>query len=518
VIAVLDERAAETTFMDFPGRSRILPVFKDGTGVPLVPSLIHYKDDGAILIGEEVVAHDQVNSPATAQWMRQYISMNSPVQIPSAQGTLVSYREAGTAFLTTLLAASRGMQAWNGTGIVFGIPMNADEQYTDWIRNTAIAAGINTVHLIDEAAAAVLGYGQPLEPGAIFLIIELCEGSCAVKMVTRREQSLSPDSIHMQVLGAAEDAGSSTNIDFFIARDVLLRTRLGENDVRVRRVSARLLYESGLAREQLLAGTGTTVRVHDPVSGLVITAALSGSDLERILQESGFFVRLDMLIERACAAARVHGYQKDQIAAVLMTGTWSAIPCVQDAVRQRFGIKRVHCDHPVDAVARGAATYTPGAMVTDRINNDYAIRYWDPVAQEHRYRFLVQAGARYPSAGQVARFVISAAYDGQTQLGIPLFEITRERKDSHPGIELVSDANGGMRLAGPAPDALIKSRHSWVNEREPTFLYASPPAKKGEPRFELTFTVDEMRNLCVTARDMITGTLAKQDTPVFRLT
>ena len=49
--------------------------------------------------------------------------------------------------------------------------------------------------------------------------------------------------------------------------------------------------------------------------------------------------------------------------------------------------------------------------------------YWDSKSREHRFRFLVRSGALYPSAGQVARITISAAYDGQTRLGIPLFEI-----------------------------------------------------------------------------------------------
>ena len=43
---------------------------------------------------------------------------------------------------------------------------------------------------------------------------------------------------------------------------------------------------------------------------------------------------------------------------------------------------------------------------------------------------------------------------------------------------------------------------------------AKPPALKGEPRFELTFTLDREKQLRVTARDLVTGMLVKKDAPV----
>jgi hypothetical protein len=178
----------------------------------------------------------------------------------------------------------------------------------------------------------------------------------------------------------------------------------------------------------------------------------------------------------------------------------------------------VYANHPLDAIARGAAGYTTPAPAQDRITCSYALRYWDAALQEHHYRFLVHSGTRYPSAGQVARIVISAAYDGQTLLGIPLYEIGGSEGAGAPQIELVSDTRGGVRLAGPAQDAESPGQvvvHA--NERSPTLLVATPTARKGEPRFECTFTIDPERNLCLSARDLVTGTLVKVNAPVHRM-
>jgi hypothetical protein len=153
----------------------------------------------------------------------------------------------------------------------------------------------------------------------------------------------------------------------------------------------------------------------------------------------------------------------------------------------------------------------------DRIGRTYALRYWDQAAKEHRYRYIVHAGTRYPSTGQVARVVISAAYDGQAHLGIPLFEIGDCGAGGGPSIALVSASGGGVRIAGPEKDAGGGGLVVHANERSPTLLAANPPARKGEPRFECTFTIDAERILCVSARDLLTGTLVKVNAPVHRL-
>ena len=214
---------------------------------------------------------------------------------------------------------------------------------------------------------------------------------------------------------------------------------------------------------------------------------------------------------------RMRGGDSSRVRAVFLLGAGCSLAAVQETVRSRFPEAVVSADHLLDAVARGALRYAAPVPAQDRINGSYALRYWDSAAQEHHYRVLVHSGTRYPSAGQVARIVISAAYDGQTLLGIPLYEIGRTAGGSVSQIELVSETGGGIRLAGPAQDAESPGQVVHANERSPTLLPATPPVRKGEPRFECTFTIDTERNLCLSARDLVTGTLVKVNAPVYRL-
>lgn len=500
---------------DFPNWSRPFPVATVERSVPQIPSQIRYGDDGTRYIGAEALPEGR--APAgVARWLRHYILENSAVQVPLAGGGMTGYRNAGADFLTTLLSHAQGKTTYTSE-VVFSVPVNAPVAYAAWICSVATAAGFSVPFFIDEACAAAQGYGLPLLPGYLFLLIDFHPDGLDVALVTPCEFSPDEGNQHSRVLGIAHDEVGGLVLDTWVAEDILVRNRLQETDPKAARMLPLIRSEVRRIRHALVQDTGAEVRVTDPVSGFSLAASLSRTDLCRILEEHKLFAALNRTIDRALSVSGIHGKKEKRITAVLMVGECSAIPCIQEAVKQRWGVERVYCDHPADAIARGAALANTKTAEPNRIRNDYAIRHWDPVAREYRYRFIVRNGARYPSAGQVARFIISGAYDGQVYLGVPLCEIRTANLDPHNHIELVSNNKGELQVAAPAPDTQPAVCPALVNMQEPTLLHASPPAKKGEPRFELTFFLDREGYLCLTARDLLSGLVVKRDAQVFRL-
>jgi hypothetical protein len=68
------------------------------------------------------------------------------------------------------------------------------------------------------------------------------------------------------------------------------------------------------------------------------------------------------------------------------------------------------------------------------------------------------------------------------------------------------------------PAADQKDREAvWVNEKNPTFIPAYPPALQGEPRFEVWFMIDATRGLRVSARDLRTGQMAVENVVITKL-
>ncbi len=514
VVALRDETGT-IRLPDFAGWSHPFPIPGQENGVPCIPSQIRYSDNGTRYLGAE--AQQEGMAPAgVARWLRHYILENSTVQVPGANGKMTGYRNAGADFLTALLTHT----SCNSTGtreVVFSVPVNAPDTYSTWLRAVATATGFSVPFVIDEACAAARGYGLPLVPGSLFLVIDFHPDGLDIALVTPCEISPDAGSQHARVLGQAHDNIGGTAIDTWMVQDILARSRLQETDPRTVRLLPLIRNETQRVRLALVQDSEAEVQVTDPVSGFSLAAQVSRTDFSRILDERGLLATINRTVDRALSMSGIHGEEEEQITAVLMVGECSAISCVQDGVKQRWGAGRVYCDHPTDAIAQGAAMASPEMPEPNRIHSDYAIRHWDPVAREYRYRFIVRNGARYPSAGQVARFIISGAYDGQAYLGIPLCEIQTASHDPHSHIELVSNNKGELQIAGPAPDAMPAASPVLVNMQEPTLLHASPPAKKGEPRFELTFYVDREGNLCLTARDLLTGLIVKRDAPVFRL-
>jgi molecular chaperone DnaK len=502
----------KTTLLEIPGISREYP---GDPPVHAIPSLAQYEGGKMVRCGAEVARSRAADHPGTARWMRRHLCNGSPVQIPAGEGRTIRYDEAATAFLTGIL--TQALSVHPGAALAIALPPDAPTEYGELLQRAAQAAGASSCPLVSEYRAALAGCGCLPGEGEPVLIITVPETEPEIVIVSGDGQESSPSAGGLRVLVRATGSAGCHAIDGWIAQDLLVKFRLLAGDPRVVRLAPGLRYEAARLRE-LLPRTGEQeVRLEDPVSGKTFTAVYTTADLDRVLADHNFILSLQDCMTRALSAMHMRGTDESRIHTVLLLGEGGSLPRVRDAVRARFPAADVHADHPLDAVARGVAEEGRTARAENRIACSCALRYWDPAAQEHHYRYLVHSGDRYPSAGQVARIIISAAYDGQTHLGIPLYTIGSDADGSMPALELVSDPGGGVRLAGPAQDADARKQAVHANERSPTLLVADPPARKGEPRFECTFSVDYERNLCLSARDLVTGMLVKLNAPVHRL-
>lgn len=505
----------ESHTLPLPGISREFPAAPGGMPVFAVPSLVAYEGGAPVRYGEMAASGGVAGDRFTARWLRQYLCENSPAQVPAGNGRMVGYGEAAGDLLSQVL--SRSLRNHPGAGLVFVVPAGAPAEYPEFLRRIARAAGVVSCSFVSEFQAAAAGYGYSPMAGETFAMISFTETGPDITVISVDDRSAGPGNDRLKVLARAAGSTGLGAIDGWIAQDLLKKFHLLESDPRAVRLFPRLRYEASRLREHIPISGNQEVRLEDPASHRTFAAVYTAADLCRVLADHEVIPALQECIGRALSMLRFWGGDERTVRTVLLTGAGGALPAVRNAVQSCFPGALLCADRLLDAVARGAAECAAPARAPDRIMRSYALRYWDPLAQEHHYRILVRGGARFPSAGQVARVVITAAYDGQTLLGIPLYEIGNAGGDAEPQIELVADTGGGFRITGPAPEAGGEGQVVQVNEHSPTLLAATPPARKGEPRFECTFTIDDERNLCLSARDLITGTLVKVNTPVHRL-
>jgi molecular chaperone DnaK len=502
--------------MEFPGLSRRFPGGVDNSPVHGIPCLIQYDNGKSIRFGDAVARAGTGNLPTTARWMRRYLCDKSSAQIVAGKDQVVSYEDATAEYLGEVL--THALQQFPGAELVFTLPAGAPAEYPELLNRIARDAGSSNCSWIYEFPSIAAGYGYQPATREPFLIIAFSETGIEVTIIMPDDQLTESCHGGMRVLAHATGTTGCQAIDSWIVQDIFQKFRLLESDPCAVRLAPHLQYEAGRVRELLSNTEEQPISLTDTISGKTFVTRYTIADLNRVLTSKEVFSALQDCIARALSAFRKRGADTDQIQNILLLGAGCALPSVLQAINLKFPTSTIHAAHPHDAIARGAAIYAVPRKAQNRIASSYALRYWDTTTQEHHYRFLIHSGTRYPSIGQVARIVISAAYDGQTHLGIPIYEIGGTACEPETKIELVSDPGGGVRLAGPVQDKGTNRKAVHANERSPTLLIATPPARKGEPRFECTFTIDSDRNLCLSARDLVTGSLVKVNTPVHRLT
>jgi molecular chaperone DnaK (HSP70) len=520
VLAVWDESRREGVPLEIVEYSRIVRYRQGGQAaeeISIIPSLIHYAADRRRWIGQQVIGCDLNESERTFRWMKRYIGHRSPLKI-EVDGRSISHYDAGREFLGAVLTFAVDLLDCRGEEIGLTVPVEAFEHYEHWLTGVVEDAGLPRFRLIDEPSAAALGYGAFLEPGSVYLVFDFGGGTLDVSVVVI-ENPLTTHGQRCRVLGKAGAEIGGAIIDQWLFQDALRQADRMDSDDEIRLSSRAILSACERAKERLSFQDQADIEVPLNSASASLKASFSRALLDALLDRHEGFRQIDKTIRRALNAAHERGYTEDQIKEVFLVGGSSMIPAVQRTVQRFFGRERVRLQRPLDAVARGAAAFVAGVDFQDFIQHDYALRFLESQATgEYAYRPLVARGTPYPTSEPVARIVVKASHDRQTQLGLAIFEIAEGQVLSgEQALELVFDPSGAARMTQVNPDDADRRQRFWVNEAAPTFLHADPPAKQGEPRFEVEFGIDGNKRLLVTARDLMTKRLVLKDFPVVEL-
>ncbi len=515
VIAVWDEAKKEGVPFHIPDYGYFHQFGSERFSV--VPSLIHYAPDKRRWIGGQVLQQQIYDSPRTFRWMKRYIA-NRNMRKQKLPDQDVSFFDAGKDFLSAVLLFAAEELGIRDEEIALTVPVEAFEHYENWLTGVAEAVGMPRFRVIDEASAAALGYGAHIQPGDVYLIFDFGGGTLDVSVVLIEEQAGSQVGRRCRVLGKAGVELGGMTIDQWLFQEILRQNNRQDYDEDVRSMSRMLLVECERVKELLSVQERVEISVTHPEKNVTFSAAFTQTQLEEMLDEHDAFTLIDQALRRALRHAQERGYDQDHIKAVLMVGGSSQIPSIQKTVKRMFGKDRVMLHRPLDAVARGAAAFVAGVDFYDHIQHDYAIRHISREKAGYEFRTLVRRGTPYPTETPLDNFLVKATHEGQTHLGIAIFEVGERSRKATAGVELVFDPSGAARLAPVSPDAEDQRAYFWMNEQNPTFLNADPPSIKGEARFEVSFAIDGNKRLLITTKDIHSGATVLRDYPVVKLT
>jgi molecular chaperone DnaK len=540
VVALLEDGHSEPHTLKIPGITREIQVPGELVGgsdqtVHLVPTLIHYEEHET-WIGGQVLERGLTESAATLRWMKRSIAYGVTKRRRTPQGHKGA-AQAGEDFLRLLLNYVSDRVSFANDEFVFTAPVEAFEDFRDWLERVAAAVGIRRFRLLDEATASILGHQGAVSENDRFLIFDCGCGTLDVSIVrvdldTTREAPESPATGRraIQLGQAGEDLGGM-DIDRWLVADFCRRHGLDERRARhletallpraealkialsapgIETAELALTKEEAATEKRLASRYTRSCAACERRRPRPSTETLTGC-LGCLLVEQDFPLRLRQTTERALenAAIKVQ-LRKEDLTAVLTTGGTSLVPAVRELLEDAFEGK-VMQTNPFDAVVRGACR----GLVVPLLQHDYAIESYNKERKQYEFRPLFPMGTSYPTAeGAAVRLWARGSYGGMTRIGIKIFEVSRlaRRTLDHSLV----DEEGVLQASS---NVVSDHHHICLNTRNPTFVVADPPVQlaRDAKRFLCEFRVDGNRHLRVSVLDNLTGEQLLKDHAVVRL-
>jgi hypothetical protein len=221
---------------------------------------------------------------------------------------------------------------------------------------------------------------------------------------------------------------------------------------------------------------------------------MSRRQLEALLEERGLAEALRQLLEATLTGGRRHGCDLTELDAVVAVGGGAQLPWLRRWLEKNTAPAPLLTPPPVEAVALGALSLTPGVSIRDVLQHGVSLRIWDQRSQQHRWHPLFVAGQPWPSP-QPFELVLAASRNGQTELELVFGEPSSERRFR------VIEVNGLPIIQREEEDDL---RHQpWPEASAP--LPLDPPGRAGEDCLRLRLQLDAEARLQAEVTDLRSG-------------
>jgi molecular chaperone DnaK (HSP70) len=476
----------------------------------LIPTLACWVHPDRLICGQEVREYVKNKSPHTPifhHFKRQLLSPQTPAD--------AHIQRVGELFLQRLL---RGIQQQNYSldTLVLTTPVDAFESYRQWLAAVAQEWPFHEIRLLDEPTAAAIGYG--VAASEMVLVMDFGGGTLDLAWVQLQRPGTqthlgwilrsgkrlfggAQQTRQAQILAKVGLNLGGADIDQWIFTYLLQKQGLSPGD----HVPLTLSIAEAL-KIQLSTQPQANQLFFDPEQHRTQNWFLARTELEHILHEQGFFAQLDTAMQHLLDQVQVQGYRPQDVDAVLLIGGTSQMPAIYQWLHHYFPKEKIHQHRSLTAVAYGALGVNLAAKIEDFLYHSYGLRYWDKRRQGHHWHELIPAGHPYPSPEPV-ELVLGASQPDQTALELVLGEL------SYPiGQGAVYFHNGRLVLRPQLTTPHVQVLH------ERLLLPLDPPGQPGQDRLHLSFTVNRQRQLCLTARDLLTGQVLWPGQPLLTLT
>ena len=386
--------------------------------------------------------------------------------------------------------------------LVLTAPIDTYKGYRQWLISLCEDLPINEIALVDEPTAAGIGIKVPF--GSKIMIIDIGgstidmniikiqggEGKSAPIAELLKFKGNDVSSISKQKIRCAEIISKSGSkiggkdidqwiVNYFIPFNKDERNLLKAEEIKCQLSASSIKYEETFSISLFFKDNEQKEYF------------ISKEILQKILIDNNLLNHLDFLLKDLLNEARGKFCNIEDLNSIILVGGGTQIPLIKEWILKKSSEIQIKSPPPIESIALGALSMTPGVKIKDILNKGISIRLFNKREQKLFWHPIFCRGQTWPTE-KPFELILQASKEGQKIFNIIIGETRRERE-----FDVIFE-NGLPKLSEIQNEEEIIA---W-DKNKPLKIELRDDCKIGEDSLKLFFKITKESNLYVKCLDI----------------